>query len=219
MQQDLKIWKVTNDCSPFPPKTLRGDQSQCLDIAPNQCMIFWDTVFLATVKGILADLSDPYPSSATVWISSTWVLATLVQYHTPSQTLLPTYMGEVCLLAQDRQNQVRFCNIDYICRKRRLSWWKNSPFCFWRNLWWTVTPTFCLQVNPWTGFNYIIFRGTVCDQGLKDQSYSLFWLHTDLSFVSTLQIPTTSACLVWGKEKSNTDFSQSRIPLPSPIHY
>lgn len=133
---------------------------------------------------------------------------------TPSQTLLPTYMGEVCLLAQDRQNQVRFCNIDYICRKRRLTWWKNSPFCFWRNLWWRVIPTFCLQVNPWTGFNYIIFRGTVCDQGLKDQSYSLLWVHTDLSFVSTLQIPTTSAWCEAKRKAMLTSVRAESLCLP-----
>ena len=127
-------------------------------------------------------------------------------------------MGEVSLLAQEKQNQVRFCYIDYICRKRRLSWSKSILHMMFTRGFSKNKHTyifFSSQPLTWRDLNYVIFRGTVRDRGLKDQGHSLLWICTPLSFAPTLQTPVTN---VWSevKRKCNTSFGWSRIPLPSP---
>lgn len=103
---------------PFPPKILTDNWSQCLAIALNQYTLFWDMVFLAIMKQILAELSDPHPSSVPVYISSAWAISNI-----KSNSSSP--LNRSIFTGTGKAKPIRFCCIDYICRKWRLSWSKS----------------------------------------------------------------------------------------------
>lgn len=127
--------------------------------------------------------------------------------------------GEISLLAQEKQNQDRFCCIDYICRKRILFWSKiplhmlfsrgfsNTNISL-KHYIFSLMSTF---EEIWT-----IFRVTSLWPRTKG-SRTQFAVDMHWSILCTALQTTIS---VWSevKRKCNTDFSWSGIPLPSP-HY